>query len=79
MNLLLYGIIQIQKLSIIKLKYIYGNQLQELLNKGTETLQQNKAQKWLSDDRNNNALTLKDQEWANNIWFPNTAKVGWKY
>ncbi len=60
-------------------KYIYGNHLQELLNKGTETLQQNKAQKWLSDDRNNNALTSQDQEWANNIWFPNTAKVGWKY
>lgn len=60
-------------------KYIFGKPLQDLLSKGTEILQQHKAEKWLSDDRSNNALTLEDQTWANNVWFPNTAKVGWKY
>lgn len=60
-------------------KYILGQQLQDLLNAGTEQLKKNGAQKWLSDDRNNNALTAKDSEWTNNVWLPNTAKVGWKY
>jgi hypothetical protein len=60
-------------------KYIYGEKLQELFAKGTEILQKYKAEKWLSDDRNNNALTLQDQAWANNLWFPETAKKGWKY
>ncbi len=60
-------------------KYIYGVHLQELLNKGTETLIQNRAIKWISDDRRNNALTLQDQDWANNVWFPKTAKAGWKF
>jgi hypothetical protein len=46
---------------------------------GTEVLRQNKAEKWLSDDRNNNALTTEDQNWANNVWFPETARAGWKY
>ena len=60
-------------------KYIYGKHLQELLDKGTVTLAQYDAQKWISDDRKNNALTIQDQDWANNIWFPRTVKVGWKY
>ncbi|ATW27457.1 hypothetical protein DCMF_24310 [Candidatus Formimonas warabiya] len=60
-------------------KYITGKPLQDLLNRGTEELRKNGAKKWLSDDRNNNALGVKDTEWANNIWFPNTAQAGWKY
>jgi len=60
-------------------KYIFGQPLQELLSKGTEVLRQNKAEKWLSDDRSNNALTPEDQNWANNVWFPETARAGWKY
>lgn len=60
-------------------KYIYGEQLQNLLNKGTELLKKNGAEKWLSDDRNNNALRPQDSEWSDNVWFPNTVKAGWKY
>lgn len=60
-------------------KYIYGEQLQNLLSKGTEVLKKNGAQKWLSDDRSNNALRPQDSEWTDNVWFPNTTKAGWKY
>ena len=60
-------------------KYIFGERLKELLETGTKTLKKYNAQKWLSDDRSNNALTSQDQDWANNTWFPNTAEAGWKY
>jgi hypothetical protein len=60
-------------------KYVFGKQLQELLSRGTEELRKNRAQKWLSDDRNNNALTPADADWANHVWFPATVKAGWKY
>jgi hypothetical protein len=60
-------------------KYIYGEHLQELLNRGIETIQKYHAQKWISDDRNNNALTPQDQEWVKNDWLPNAVKAGWKY
>ena len=60
-------------------KYIFGERLQDLLNKGTEAIAKYQARKWLSDDRKNNALTQQDQEWTRNIWLPKTARVGWKF
>ena len=60
-------------------KYIYGKNFRDLLSRGTEELIKNKAQKWISDDRSNNALTAEDREWGNTVWLPNTAKEGWKY
>ncbi|HHW66252.1 MAG: hypothetical protein PWP07_479 [Epulopiscium sp.] len=60
-------------------KYAYGKCLQEILLKGTELLKTKGAKKWLSDDRNNSALTKADTEWGNTVWFPQTVKSGWKY
>jgi hypothetical protein len=60
-------------------KYVYGKELQELLMKGSEVLKARGAKKWLSDDRNNSALTKSDEDWANNTWLPITIKNGWKY
>jgi len=60
-------------------KFTFGKQLQDLLNAGTEQLRKSGAKKWLSDDRNNNALPSKDAEWTSTVWLPNTAKAGWKY
>lgn len=60
-------------------KYISGEQLRSLLSQGSELLSKNGAQKWLSDDRSNNALTASDSDWANSVWFPATVKSGWKY
>lgn len=60
-------------------KYAYGKDLQDLLLKGTELLKEKGAIKWLSDDRNSNAIRKADAEWGDNIWFPLTVKSGWKY
>ena len=60
-------------------KYIYGQQLREMLSKGTEILETNHATKWLSDDRNNSSLSPEDTEWAQKNWFPQTVKAGWKH
>ena len=60
-------------------KYIFGKTLQDLLNKGSEILKKNGAQKWLSDDSNNNALKVEDSEWTDTVGFPNTVRAGWKY
>jgi hypothetical protein len=59
-------------------KYIYGEKLQQLLMTGYETLKKNGANKWLSDDTNNGALTKEDETWAKTHWFPSVVKAGWK-
>lgn len=60
-------------------KYVFGEPLHNLLNKGTDQIKKCGAHKWLSDDRNNGALTAQDAEWTSKVWLPNTAKAGWKY
>jgi hypothetical protein len=60
-------------------RYIFGEKLRELLDKGYELLKEKDAQKWLSDDRNNDALSNEDGNWTNNDWLPRVASAGWKY
>lgn len=60
-------------------KFIYGEQFREALNKGFDIFIQNKATKWLSDDRNNNALPSDDVKFATEDWAPRVIKAGWKY
>ena len=60
-------------------KYTSGTILQEALNKGADSLEQYKASKWLSDDRNNGALPPEDLEWNKVVWIPRVVKAGWKY
>jgi hypothetical protein len=60
-------------------KWIAGDNLRNLLNKGYEVIKKNNAQKWLSDDRNNSVLNPDDEKWAKTDWFVRMLKVGWKY
>lgn len=51
-----------------------------VLNAGTKVLRENRATKWLSDNRRQvNVLTDEDNAWANNVWLPKTMRAGWKY
>jgi hypothetical protein len=60
-------------------KWIAGDKLKELFNKGYEIVKANKAQKWLSDDRNNSVLSPEDEKWAREDWFVRMKNAGWKY
>jgi hypothetical protein len=60
-------------------KYIFGEVFREGLNTGWEVMKKYKAQKWLSDDRNNSALAQEDVVWSKTDWFPRVMQAGWKY
>ena len=60
-------------------KYIYGQPFRDVLTKGAEIFEKYGAQKWLSDDTANSALTPEDSEWALGEWQPRVMKAGWKY
>jgi hypothetical protein len=60
-------------------KWIKGDELKKLFNKGYDVLKQNNAQKWLSDDRNNSVLGPEDEKWAREDWFVRMLQAGWKY
>lgn len=51
----------------------------EALNAGTAALQQYHVHKWLSDDRQNDALTPEGNAWSFSDWQPRTLQAGWKY
>ncbi len=50
-----------------------------LLDTGTTLLQENGAQKWLSDDRGHGPVSTEDSEWAMADWLPRALQAGWKY
>ena len=58
---------------------LQGQPLRDVLNAGSDVLDQRGATKWLSDDRNNSGLTPEDADWANQDWSPRTIRAGWKY
>ncbi len=60
-------------------KFVHGAEFQAFLTAGTEALTKYGAVKWLSDDRGNTVLSQEDQKWGHDVWFPQTAKAGWKY
>jgi hypothetical protein len=60
-------------------KFIHGQAFRDLLLAGLDTLQKNRAQKWLSDDRANAVLWPEDVDWSHTFWFPQTVQAGWKY
>jgi hypothetical protein len=60
-------------------KYVFGQPFRDCLIKGLEQLQKTNAQKWLSDDRNNSALSPEDAKWAEEFWAPKTRESGWKH
>jgi len=60
-------------------KPISGDEFRNVLNTGAKLLEDNHAEKWLSDDRGNSALPDVDTEWSKTNWFPRAVKAGWKY
>jgi hypothetical protein len=60
-------------------KFIHSKEFRQVLERGLEIFKQNGAQKWLSDDRMNSALTTADTEWGQQDWFPRVFQAGWKY
>ena len=42
-------------------------------------MEQTGATKWLSDDRQNAALSKEDFEWSTSIWRPRAVEAGWRY
>lgn len=49
------------------------------MNSGAELLEKHKAAKWLSDDRENSALSPEDTQWSMENWFPRAKAAGWKF
>lgn len=60
-------------------KFMYGEELKNLLTKGVEYFEQNNCKKWLSDDRENSATRSEDMKWIQEVWTPRVIKAGWKY
>ena len=60
-------------------RFVHGPEFRNLLERGLELLQENKATKWLSDDRGNGPLKPADAEWSQQEWAPRAAAAGWKY
>jgi hypothetical protein len=60
-------------------KPISGAEFRNVLNEGVKLLQQYGAHKWLSDDRNNSALSDEDTEWSKTDWFPRAQAAGWRF
>jgi hypothetical protein len=60
-------------------KFIWGEQFRQVLNEGLRVFERESATKWLSDDRENSALSKDDTEWSMGDWFPRVAKAGWKH
>lgn len=60
-------------------KPIGGQPFRDVLLNGLKTMQANKASKWLSDDRANQALPPEDSTWGTDVWFPQVQAAGWKF
>jgi hypothetical protein len=57
---------------------ISGEDFRAVLNTGLQIMEEYGAIRWLSDDRENSALSEEDTDWAQNDWFPRVLKVGWQ-
>lgn len=49
---------------------------QEALNKGLEIAKKHRAPYWIGNLSNMGVITQADQEWTNNVWFPQLIKAG---
>ncbi len=60
-------------------KYMFGDAFRSVLTTGVEVMKKNGAHKWLSDDRNNSALSPEDTDWGLTVWTPQVMAAGWRY
>ena len=60
-------------------QYTYGQAFRDALMAGCEAMKKYRANKWLSDDRNNPVLAQEDRKWATDVWQPQVLEAGWKY
>lgn len=60
-------------------KPIAGQAFRDVLSAGIQTLAEQDASKWLSDDRENSVLPDDDVAWSKEDWFPRAIEAGWKY
>lgn len=58
---------------------ISGTDLRDLLSRGADCLERNRATKWLSDDRLNGVIFSEDYKWAEEVWAPRVIKAGFKH
>jgi hypothetical protein len=58
---------------------VSGEDFRRVLNRGIELLEEHGACKWLSDDRNNSALSPEDSLWAFSDWEPRVLDTKWRY
>jgi hypothetical protein len=61
------------------LQPISGEAFQAVLMTGLRLMREQKATKWLSDDRSNSNLPAEDSAWSQEYWLPRAAAAGWKY
>jgi hypothetical protein len=60
-------------------QFISGQRFRDFLMAGSDLMRKHKAHKWLSDDRDCPVVRPEDIDWGDAVWFPETAKSGWKY
>jgi hypothetical protein len=60
-------------------KYIYGDELRNLLMTGVELLKKYRVTKWLSDDQSFAAMTPDDMKWGMQTFFPKAMEAGWRH
>jgi hypothetical protein len=51
----------------------------QVLEVGLEQMIEHGATKWLSDERNNSALTPEDSQWIIDEWVPRALEAGWRH
>jgi hypothetical protein len=60
-------------------KFLVPGAFEKLLSSGAELMEQHRATKWLSDDRNNVVVSPEDLKWADEQWLPRVRKAGFRY
>lgn len=58
---------------------VRGKDFRQVLESGLILLREHGSAKWLSDDRNNSALTPEDSLWTRNDWSLRAFEAGWRH
>ncbi len=67
---------------IIELKwngFVKSKNYREALDKAIEIAKEHSLNKWLTDATNVKVVSISDQEWVMNDWFPRALEAGYKY